>query len=70
MPSNFCSSVTLLTMLGKEASNKEFIKKELSKNIKLEFIKKNESPTILKRRYVDHINNNKILGVYDLNDKN
>ena len=66
--SDFCSSVTLLTMLGEKSSNKDFILKNLPKNIKLEYINKDESPTILKKRYVDHVNNNKVLGVYELND--
>ena len=34
----------------------------LSKNIKTNFIYKSHSPTIIKKRYVDRINNNKILG--------
>ena len=33
------------------------------------FIEKN-SPTIEKIRYIDQINNSKILGVYNINDEN
>ena len=27
------------------------------------------SPTIVKKRYIDHVNKNKILGVYSMNDE-
>ena len=67
--SDFCSSITLLTMIGEDSNYKDFIKKNLNNNIKFDYIKKDSSPTIYKKRYVDQVNNNKILGVYSLNDK-
>lgn len=66
--SSFCQSIKLITMLGTNKDNLRFIKKNLPKNVKLEFIKKNNSPTIVKKRFVDHLTKHKILGVYDLND--
>lgn len=66
--SDFCESITLLSALGEKKEYEKFIKKSLSKNIKTNFIYKTQSPTIIKKRYVDHINNNKILGVYSIND--
>ena len=47
----------------------KFIKKKLSKKVKYFFLKKKNSPTIIKKRFVDHINKNKILGVYEINDE-
>jgi len=41
----------------------------LPKNIKTQFLYKSKSPTIIKKRYVEHISKNKILGVYTMNDQ-
>ena len=38
-------------------------------NINFQYICKKNSPTILKRRFLDDINKNKVLGVYNLNDQ-
>ena len=46
------------------------LKKDLSSNIKFQFIKKKNSPTILKKRFLDNIGNKKVLGVYKINDEN
>ena len=46
-----------------------FIKKNLNKNIKFTFEKKENSPTIVKTRYLDAYKNNKIMGIYKLNDE-
>ena len=67
--SDFCKSAKILTYLGSEDDQKPFIEQSLGSNIKLENIQKSESPTILKTRYIDTYTKNKIMGVYDLNDK-
>ena len=66
--SPFCNKVSLLSMLGEKREYFSTIKKKLPKNVNFKFIKKNNSPTILKRRFLDNINKNKILGVYKIND--
>ena len=38
------------------------------KNINFHYIRKKNSPTILKKRFLDNISNSKVLGVYKLND--
>jgi rfaE bifunctional protein kinase chain/domain/rfaE bifunctional protein nucleotidyltransferase chain/domain len=67
---NFCDKISLLTMLGEKAEYKNKIEKNLSKKTKLEFINKKNSKTITKKRYLDKISNNKLLGVYEINDDN
>ena len=67
--SNFTKNVSLLTMLGEKKEYLNFIKRKLSKNINFQYICKKNSPTILKRRFLDDINKNTVLGVYNLNDK-
>ena len=65
---NFSKKITLLTMLGEKMEQNK-IKKEISKTTRLEIINKN-SKTIIKKRYLDEISNNKLLGVYEINDDN
>ncbi len=65
---NFCNKVKLISYLGNKKSYYHFIKKKLHRNINLKYFLKNDSPTILKTRYLDKINKNKIVGMYDLND--
>ena len=67
---NFCDSVTLISALGELREYEEFVDKNLAKNIKADFISKDNSPTILKKRFVDHLTNTKTLGVYSINDEN
>lgn len=66
--SSFCNSVSLLSYIGQNNEYESFIKNNIEDNIKLNFIKKNNSQTIVKRRFVDHIDRKKILGLYSLND--
>ena len=65
----FCKSVTLLSMLGENKEYKDYLKNCLPKNIISEFIYKKDSPTIIKKRYVEKNNMTKVIGVYNLNDE-
>ncbi len=67
---NFSKKITLLTMLGEKMEYRNKIKKEISKTTRLEIINKKNSKTIIKKRYLDEISNNKLLGVYEINDDN
>jgi rfaE bifunctional protein kinase chain/domain/rfaE bifunctional protein nucleotidyltransferase chain/domain len=67
--SDFCKKITLLSMLGQEKEYEKYIKKILTKKIKSQFLYKLKSPTIVKKRYLEHITNNKVLGIYTLNDE-
>ena len=56
-------------MLGE---NKEYyldIKKYLPSNVKSNFIFKKNSPTIIKKRYVDQVSGSKLFGIYNFNDE-
>ena len=68
--SSFNNNIKLLSMIGEKEDKLKIIKKLLPKNIKFEYIKKKDSPTIFKRRFLDKIGKSKLLGVYDLNDDN
>ena len=67
--SPFCNKISLLSMVGEDGNYLNKIKKQLPKNINFKYIKKKNSPTILKRRFLDVTNNNKVLGVYKINDE-
>jgi len=66
--SQFCDKITLLSMVGEKGEFLNEIKKNLPKKINFDYIKKKNSPTILKKRFLDIITNNKVLGVYKIND--
>jgi len=57
-------------MLGEEGEEKDFFNDSFAGlNINPHYIYKKNSPTIVKRRFVDKASNHKTLGVYSLNDE-
>ena len=66
--SDFCNKITILSMLGQKKEYEKYIKKNMAKNIQSKFLYKSKSPTIIKKRYIERISNNKVLGVYTVND--
>jgi rfaE bifunctional protein kinase chain/domain/rfaE bifunctional protein nucleotidyltransferase chain/domain len=66
---SFIKKMYFLSYLGEKKEFKDFINLNLSKNIFSKFIYKKNSPTILKKRFVDKLTNAKTLGVYQLNDE-
>ena len=66
--SEFCGSVSLLSMLGENREHEAFVLESLPSNVEPYFIYKEAAPTITKKRFVDHLTKNKSLGVYSLND--
>ena len=67
--SPFCNQISLLSMVGEKGEYLKQIKKKLPINVNFKYIRKKNSPTILKRRFLDHVSNNKVLGVYKINDE-
>ena len=65
---DFCTDVSVLSFLGENNEYKSFIENNIEDNISLNFLNKSNSPTIVKRRFVDNIDRKKILGVYSIND--
>jgi len=68
--SDFGKKIDIITYLGSFNDKKSFILKNLKKNIKLDFIIKKLSPTIVKSKIIDSSNNSKLIGLYDFNDRN
>tara|TARA_Y100000741_G_C18250405_1_gene557091 strand:- start:82 stop:1596 length:1515 start_codon:yes stop_codon:yes gene_type:complete len=67
--SEFVKKIDLISYLGFNDEYKNFIKKNITKNINPYFLKKKNSPTIVKKRIIDYTSNNKIIGLYNLNDE-
>lgn len=66
---NFCDNVTLLTILGERDTQEEFVRQSLRDNIETMFIYKADSPTIVKRRFVESYLLQKLFEVYEMNDE-
>ena len=66
----FCKKVNFLTLLGEKSEYLKDIKDKLPKNVSINYIKKKNSPTIVKKRYLDVVSKNKLFGVYKINDDN
>jgi len=67
--SNFSNKITVLSMIGEKKEYLKYINKNLPKNIKTKFINKENSPTIVKKRYIDNISQSKVIGIYNINDE-
>lgn len=64
----FCNHVKLVTYLGANESREQFVRSSLKPNVKPTFIYKSNSPTIVKRRYVEQYAVSKVLEIYEMND--
>jgi rfaE bifunctional protein nucleotidyltransferase chain/domain len=66
---DFCRSVELVTYLGDRDGHEEFIRTHLLPNVRANLIYKTDSPTIVKRRYVESYLLSKLFEVYVINDE-
>lgn len=67
--SAFCDDIDLVTYLGAVDAQEPFVRSHLGSNVHPEFIYKSQSPTIVKRRYVDNYSLAKLFEVYEFNDE-
>ena len=64
----FADQVTLFSWLGAENTQADFIFGGLKANIHPQFVYRQNSPTIVKRRFVEHYFFAKLFEVYEIND--
>lgn len=64
----FAGQVDLVTYLGDRQTEEDFVRRNLKPNVKPRFIMKPDSPTIVKRRFVDKYLVTKMLEIYEMND--
>lgn len=65
---NFSDHVGILTLLGDQRSHEHFIKDNLNPEIAAHYLYRKNSPTIVKRRFVENYFFTKLLEVYEIND--
>ena len=64
----FCDRVDLVTYLGARDAKEEFVRANIKPNIAATFVYKTDSPTIVKRRFVQETLLTKLLEIYEIND--
>lgn len=64
----FVNKVNFVSYLGQKEEYKNLIKKKQPKNCNYFFVKKYNSPTIIKKRYLDEASLSKIFGLYKIQD--
>ncbi len=67
---SFSNQVSLFSYIGEKKEFLPLIKKKLNRKIVTKFILKKNAKTILKKRFIDNVNNQKIFGVYSIDDQN
>jgi rfaE bifunctional protein nucleotidyltransferase chain/domain len=65
---SFASRVDVLTMLGEGMDEEDFVRGSLRPNVTPHFLEKKNSPTIVKKRYVEQYLSQKMFEVYTMND--
>jgi rfaE bifunctional protein nucleotidyltransferase chain/domain len=65
----FIDDVSLVTFLGTRDSREGFVREHLAPNVRPTFLYKKDSPTIVKRRYVENYLLSKLFEVYIFNDE-
>ena len=63
-----CGQVELVSLLGDRNRREEFVRNELKSNVQPRLFTKPDSPTILKKRYLDDYRKVKLFETCDLND--
>ncbi len=66
---NFSDNVGLLTFLGKEDTQEDFVREHLNRRVAGTFLYKANSPTIVKRRFIESYLLTKLFEVYVINDE-
>lgn len=66
---NFCDEVAMVTILGDRDTHEDFLRQNLHRNVDATFLYKADSPTIVKRRFVESHLIQKLFEVYEMNDE-
>lgn len=65
---NFVGSVTCVTVLGEKEGREDFVRGSLHGNVTLKSFVKENSPTTVKKRYLNYLRNEKLFKVEYIND--
>jgi len=64
----FCDDVTLLSVLGDQNPQEEFVRASLLPNVRPTLLRRKDAPTIVKRRLIESYFFTKMMEVYEIND--
>lgn len=65
----FCDQVTVLTQLGAQASQEEFVRASLDPRVEPVFLMRQNAPTIVKRRFIESYFFTPMFELYEINDE-
>ncbi len=65
----FAKSVDVVSFIGEDRNHEKFIEDNLAGNVTSHLIEKKDSPTLVKRRFVEKNLNQKLFEVYEMNDE-
>jgi len=63
-----CSDIHLVSLLGNESTREDFIRSNLKPNVNIKFFYRENGSTIVKKRYINQYQNQKLFEVNYLND--
>lgn len=66
---SICRKVHLVSLLGSQDCREEFVSKNLKTGIEAKFFTRDDAPTVIKKRYIQQHNNQKLFEVNYLNDE-
>ncbi len=64
----FCKKTEVVSFLGEKASQEGFLRSRMDPKVRLHLHHKKDSPTIVKRRYIDKYFFTKLLAIYEMDD--
>ncbi len=65
-----CDKVQLVTLLGKEDSREDFVLDSLKSNVNVKFFYRDDGPSVIKRRYINQYQEQKMFEINYINDSN
>lgn len=65
----FVDNVSLVTFLGVDSPQEEYVREKLDENVDATLLYRKNSPTLVKRRFVESYFFSKMLEVYEMNDR-
>jgi rfaE bifunctional protein kinase chain/domain len=65
---SFCGKVHLMSLIGEQDTREEFIRQSLKPNVEVELFSRTDTTTVIKKRYLQQHNNQKLFEVNYLHD--
>jgi len=65
-----CDKVQLVTLLGREDSREDFVSDNLKSNVNVKFFYRDDGPSVIKRRYINQYQEQKMFEINYINDSN